>query len=298
MLISCPSKTFLLGEYLALKGEPCLLVSTEPRFTLSITKAEHLQNENPFAEKSPAGMFWRKKYDFFSDKVIKFSNPSGRGGLGGSSAEFLLLYNAYLAFQGIAPEAQLQNDLMEMLKVYWKLTEEAESAGVRPSGADLVAQSCGAVTYFDRNQGKIEKTNWGFSGLGFILLATGEKVPTHEHLKNLSDWNSEELLEMNRQAYQAFRIKHEQNFIEATRKVRLALQNLGFETEKTKSLIDDLLKAPSIRAAKGCGALGADVILLLVENKDLDRVNELLKKKYTVLATNRDISEGIRVQRV
>ena len=34
--ISCPGKTFLVGEYSALYGAPCLLVSTHPRFYFSV----------------------------------------------------------------------------------------------------------------------------------------------------------------------------------------------------------------------------------------------------------------------
>ena len=290
MILTCPSKTFLLGEYLVLGGGPCLTLATEPRFELHIRQGN---GESPFHLQSPAGKLWAKFAAVTKDWTAEFKNPSAQGGLGGSGAEFLLLYSAIKASQSVAAEAQLESDLSDLLQLYGEL---ASQEGVQPSGADLVAQAKGGVTLFEKSQGRLETTSWGFADLGFILISTGQKVPTHEHLKTLGEWDASGLENVTRQALQAYRIKHEQNFVHAVRQIRITLQSLGFEAPTTTKILDEITKAPSIRAAKGCGALGADVICALVDTKDIERVSALLSRKYKIIATHQNLSEGLFVR--
>ena len=65
--LSAPSKTFLVGEYLALSGGPSLVATTGQRFQLVLQK---VNEENPLVNKlnkagihpeSPAGR-WALKY--------------------------------------------------------------------------------------------------------------------------------------------------------------------------------------------------------------------------------------------
>lgn len=287
MILSCPSKTFLLGEYLVLNGGPSLLLGTEPRFELRVQRGA---GKSPFHPESPAGKLWARFSNITGHWSAEFVNPSALGGLGASGAEFLLLYSAIKASQAVSIEAQLEQDHSEMLQLYWELSSQT---GARPSGADLVAQARGGVTLFERSQGRLESTSWGFPNLGFILFSTGHKTPTHEHLRSLGEWDSSALENLTRQALQAHRIKHEQNFVDSVRKVRETLKFLGFEAPTTTKIIDELSKAPSIRAIKGCGALGADVICALVDDKDLVRISELLSRKYTIIANHHHLSEGL-----
>lgn len=291
MILSCGSKTFLVGEYVALMGGPCLLATTAPRFKLEVKNGTGI---NPFHPESPAGLLWKKTA--LTQKLdAQFLKTHAGGGFGASSAEFLLLSSAIQALQAKASEAQLEADLFAMLNEY---AEVNRGRVPLPSGADVIAQARGSVTLFEKTQGRIETSAWGFANLGFLLVSTGNKLATHEHLAqlDLQNLDLETLTELTRQAIQAHRIHHELNFIETIRKIRKQLKSQGLEAEKTTQMIDELERAPSIRAIKGCGALGADVLLLLVENKDLLRIRELVSKKYQVIASHQDLTEGILVE--
>nr|WP_256594408.1 hypothetical protein [Legionella pneumophila] len=52
-----PAKTFLLGEYAAIAGEPAILLTTSPCFTLTLTENAKLEGIHP---ESPAGLWWQK----------------------------------------------------------------------------------------------------------------------------------------------------------------------------------------------------------------------------------------------
>ncbi|WP_206753639.1 hypothetical protein, partial [Escherichia coli] len=52
-----PAKTFLLGEYADIAGEPANLLTTSPCFALTLTENAKLEGIHP---KSPAGLWWQK----------------------------------------------------------------------------------------------------------------------------------------------------------------------------------------------------------------------------------------------
>ena len=184
MILSVPGKTFLLGEYVALDGGPSLLLSTEPRFELRIrprgpSQTHAAPTRLPFHPKSPAGLYYKRHRDDFDAWSYEFRDPNGgKGGLGASSAQFALLYSFHhdgeWASVSETPWASLLRDYRECAWV---------GEGVPPSGADIVSQLSGGVTWFDGRTYMVESMPWPFSTLGFTLLRTGHKLATHEHLR-------------------------------------------------------------------------------------------------------------------
>ena len=289
MILSCPAKTFLLGEYVALDGGPCLLVGTHPRFELKIQNGS---GENPFHAGSPAGKLWTKHSSQTKNWSAQFVNPLQVGGLGASSAEFLLLHTALNVQQTLAWEAQLEPDLSEILREY---AETNTDSGAQPSGADIAVQLKGGVTLFEKARGKISRKSWGFDKLSFLLFSTGVKIPTHEHLRNLSNWERAPLLLAVEKGIQAFRDQDETSFIESIQQTQKTLKNLGFEADSTSSILKNLAGNPKVKAAKGCGALGADVILVICGREDKEELRQSLAGQLRFLASESDLSEGLQL---
>ena len=92
---SVPSKTFIIGEYAVLEGGPGILIGTAPRFDAFVQ--ENVENAESVIEglssHGPAMDFLKDHLDLFSKYSMKFHDPhNGKGGLGWSSAQFVLLY--------------------------------------------------------------------------------------------------------------------------------------------------------------------------------------------------------------
>lgn len=292
MILSCPMKTFLLGEYLALKGGPTLLACTGPRFELEVTQG---QGENPFHPQSPAGKLWASRIDRTANWQARFVSSQVGSGFGGSTAEFLLLWSALCMNESLSPEAQLEIDYFEMLKSYQDLSKGSDSLGVVPSGADLMAQAKGGITHFDRSHGLLANSGWNMPGLSFVLIKTGHKLPTHEHLKTLPEWESERLTKIVSDGVLAFKAQDTHGFVGAVAEASTELGRLGFIAKTTFDILNALSADARVLAAKGCGALGADTVLVLVADQNQKSFCANWSSKFVIAGTQDDLAEGISV---
>lgn len=268
LLLTCPSKVFLSGEYLALSGESCFVLGLEPYFTL---KARTAPLEKPhqikgLSEKSPLSAWLQKrplKYD------LEFLDPhEGRGGFGASSAQFLLSY--ILSEQDLVLKSglQLQVSATEMLKTYHSVNGAHQ--GLLPSGADVLAQWKGGLTFWNRQRGQLERRAWPFTDISFLVVPTGHKVTTHEHLKTLNAIDTSSGVPLHKEIEEALFARDSIRFVPAMKKWALWLEASGFVAMHTQKLLESLRKDQRVLMAKGCGALGADVVLILVANHDRD----------------------------
>lgn len=261
MILSVPGKTFLLGEYVALDGGPSILLSTSPRFQLVIRPRVSDHETLPFHPQSPAGLFYAKAADDLKPWHFEFRDPyRGKGGLGASSAQFALLY----AFQH---DWEWRNGRdfpwTSLLKDYRACAWNGD--GVPPSGADVVSQLTGGVTWFDGRSNQVENLEWPFASMGFTMIRTGHKVATHEHLKTDGMIAPHGVLRtIVLEARKAFGTGDEVRLIEAVNACSLALRQSDLTTTVTTDLLDQMRAQHDLFwAAKGCGAMGADVIVAL-----------------------------------
>ncbi len=264
MILSVPAKTFLLGEYVALDGGPSILLSTEPRFELRVRAATATAAQTdvrlPFHPQSPAGLYFDKHRDDLSAWSYEFRDPSGgKGGLGASSAQFALLY----AFQHDGEwRGGVDTPWASVLKDYRECAWNGE--GVPPSGADIVSQLSGGVTWFDGRSLMVESITWPFPELGFTLLRTGHKLTTHEHLRAGTVAPYEVLRTIVLEARKAFTSVDDLRLVESVNACALALRQSGLTATATTDLLDQMRDNHELfYAAKGCGAMGADIILAL-----------------------------------
>lgn len=294
MVFSIPGKTFLAGEYLALHEGPTLVFLSQPCFELKV-KNGHGDVVGIHPE-SPAGLFIRKHHAYFANFDLDFKDPyAGRGGFGASTAQFLGFYALWLYKESHHQDMEKVLDFKHLLDAYYDVAWKGE--GLRPSGADLVGQLKGSFTFFEKRKGLIAVKNWSFTGLEFFLFHTGNKVATHEHLKNLGDFNSDALENSFSLIRESFETQNSDLFVKGINSYAQSLKDLKFTCEPTLKLLTDIRQIPGVVAAKGCGALGADVVLAVTEKNQFQDL-----KKYcdnhglTEMASSQKMALGLQIQ--
>lgn len=275
-----PAKTFLLGEYAALSQASAILLTTTPYFELSLIEGDQSVGIHPL---SPAGRFWKA----FPRKSLSWYDPyQARGGLGASSAQFLGSYWAQCHLRKESPH------LASMLKAY----EQASwsGTGLKPSGYDVLAQSQGGCVYIHLQKKVLLSYDWPFEDLSCFLLATGVKVPTHQHLQSITlPASTQELSDLVEEGKEAFDKGHSQQLIQAVNDYHQKLKELNLVAPHSLDFIQRLKHYPEVLALKGCGALGADVILLLTSRHQAPVLKEKLRLQcYNVLATEQNITNA------
>lgn len=272
-----PAKTFLVGEYVALQGGPALILTTKPCFEVSMNAG---LASTEFPVNSPAYNLWQEDLSSLN-YILHWHDPyCGLGGMGASSAQFL---GAYYAKSFINNKPIVHE---EILSVYLKHAWNGK--GVAPSGYDVIAQSMGGCVYIDGNTKIYQNYTWPFLTLGFILVHTGKKQATHTYLQNINELNGlNTLLDISKISCDAFIKGNSLDFIKSINDFYLVLCELNLVAKHTLEIVKALRENPDILAIKGCGALGADIILLIVESQKLaDKVIELKQSGYNVITTS------------
>ena len=282
MKLVVPSKTFILGEYLALKGGQSLVLAMDPCFEAVFSDGNFdLCGVHP---QSPAGKLVADYRSEFQNTQIRFLDAhQGQGGFGASTAQFLSVYRYLLE--------QKKKHLKDLHSCY--LDYAWDGQGLAPSGADLIAQNQGGLSLFSNVTLAQESLKWPFDELEIYLFSTGTKLATHEHLKDLAGFSEQGLRHAMDQALLGIQTDNSDIFIEAFKKYAVELSRLGFVARHTLELLHDLSWVPGVFAAKGCGAMGSDVIAVLGSpnlNKDLQLY--LADKNLGPLWTTKNIRRG------
>ncbi|MDR1236328.1 MAG: hypothetical protein LBJ96_04960 [Holosporaceae bacterium] len=252
------SKTFLVGEYSVLFGGGAVVLVTAPYFRLKIRSGK--TNLVGVEEQSPAYRFY-KTHDF-NGLSIDFCDPHNKsGGFGASSAQFSLLYQLYLRL------TRKEFDAKSFLAEYKQLSSKTK--GVAPSGADCVAQYFNYSIYFNGADGSAEKINRNFPNLDFAIFSTGYKVATHLHLQELKAFNIEKFQKAVLGVRKSFADGNEEALVENVRNFSDLLAENNFVCDNSLGIVEKLLKTEGVRAAKGCGALGADTVLVIFEKSKI-----------------------------
>lgn len=273
-----PAKTFLLGEYAALTGHSAIILTTNPCFGMSLIDTPGLQGLHP---QSPAGRFWLDQG--IDDYGLSWSDPYDEcGGLGASSAQFVAAWYA---------ASSLHNKQGTLLDAYYDYCWSGQ--GLRPSGYDVIAQSQHQCVYINQQQQHHETFAWPFTELGFLLVHSGKKMATHHHLQAAQlPVSMNHLSLIVEKTKQAFRSQSSQGVINGINDYHKALSELGLVAEHTQQQIAAFKNRFPLSAIKGCGAMGADVLLLAGSPTLLRQVQQTLSEEgWRILATQQDIFE-------
>jgi len=286
--LSIAGKTFLAGEYLALSGGPAVVLATDPRFQLKVS--EKKSSQNPFHPESPAGRFYWEHQDFFSTYGLEFQDPyKSLGGFGASSAQFALLHAFKQLNDAVFDESERFIDWHEILKDYRKISGKQENP---PSGADIVGAVSGTVTWFDRNHGKVQTFAWPFQEYDFGLYHTGVKLSTHEHLASLGEFSPDKMASALESVHAGLKAVSFDLFLSGLQDFQDILLEQKLVAEHTEKILSELKKNSDILFAKGCGALGSDVIFVLMK-QGISAPDEIVRLKK--IAGAKDLSPGIKV---
>lgn len=301
--LEAPSKTFLVGEYAVLAGGSAIVLNTSPRFSLIATKksAAGLNGEvadvRDIAQASPAGKWLEHRRPLVKDWNIEFIDPHhGRGGFGASGAQFLMVHSLTTFFQSSVSRAVEGYSTKDLWNDFRTLSNG------EGSGADVLAQSVGGAAIVNMEHRMAEGKAWPFADLEFLIVRTQEKIPTHEHLREFNIESVKELIAPAEVCVKAFQAgladgkspEVTQRFVESVNTYGIHLQKLGLQVPRTLELLKQIRTVDGVQAAKGCGALGADTILVLVTRSELGQVIEHLQVLgLEVVASADDLSEGL-----
>jgi mevalonate kinase len=292
--LSVGGKTFIAGEYLALKGGPALINATQPRFQLEVF-SEQGESHNIFHPQSPAGQFWNLHSDFFSKVHLNFIDPYQIGGFGASSAQFALLHSLWQVRDKIFVEAERFYDWHLMLQDYRQLAHQG--SGYPPSGADVVGACAGGLTWFDRLHGKVQTFAWPFLEIEFFVAHTGNKLATHEHLKSLENFETQEFESAMKLVHDGLSQVNFDDFLLGLQNYRTTLMNQGRVAAFTQEKVQELESHSEVLFAKGCGAMGSDVILVLCEKAHAKKVLKQIESLgLNLIADSSKISRSLHIQ--
>jgi len=280
---SAPSKTFLAGEYAVLKGGPALVLATGPRFTFHAHSGETGVQGIP--EGSPAARWIEKHSTLLKDWKIEFHDPhQGRGGFGASSAQFLFVQALTTLLESSVSRVVAGLDVKALLHDYREFT------GGRASGADLLAQASGQVVRVVNEE--TAALNWPYADLDFAIVRTGQKISTHSHLAELNYEPLESLVGPATAVVETFGFQPAEKFISELRNFSFKLRDLNLQASQDR--LEELERQPWCLVTKGCGALGADTLLVLFAAQNRDSVVSHFGEN--VVATVKDLSPGLEMQ--
>lgn len=266
--LSCPSKTFLLGEYLVLNGGGALILNTEPRFELAVqTRGSGVVQG--LAPESPAGQWIRQNRLVFQNVDVDFIDPhDGQGGFGASSAQYLL---THIATQILKNPGHREDFQIEPIWRAFRQLEVISHEGLRPSGADIVSQFVGGLCGFQMEPFAARAYRWPLEDYDVVIVPTGSKMATHEHLRGLKRVETDELQSVYSRAMETLAASDAGAFFDSVNDYYAELLEMGLVAEHTQVAVANLMSQPYVQAAKGCGAMGSDVIAVFVakENRRL-----------------------------
>lgn len=268
------SKTFIFGEYLALIGGPSLVLAHDPSFEV---EAETNSSLSFHPESAIARWCSRQSAIMFLPKP--FQHPLKLGGLGLSSAEFLAAY--FLNRKTVDP---------------WLLLEEYRALfKIPPSGYDILAQLTGGLAYI-HGESKIlhHQMTWPFRETGFVVIATHKKLATHQHVHQISlKQKALALAALGQELSLHWQQNKEAPFYQALNNWRFQLMSLGLEDASTTQIIERLMKIDGVLCAKGCGAMGTDMIFAIY-NKQSTFLTQLQELAYDVVTDESGIAQGLK----
>ena len=282
--LKAQSKTFLIGDYAVLEGSKALVIASQPQFVLQVSQRREAGFELQGIDlHGPAGKLIQEYSKEFSGLRLSFADPhQGLGGFGASSAQYLLVER----FLSEKLQSKLSNkDRLVNYRNYAKGLDAKQL----PSGADYLSQAFEGLVLVDPGVASAKVINWPFTDWCVRAIRTNFKVATHVHLNEKITIPTGLLTPLVDQAINAIKNSDIHEFLASINEYSKVLQLAHLVHDGSRQLLQNIdrelrLKGVSNFAIKGCGALGADVLILVHEKIHFPIVNEL-----EVLASHRHL---------
>lgn len=288
---SVPSKTFLLGEYAVLANHPAVIANTTPRFSVLMSPladpalpCEYIH----FSQQGAIALLRQQiNVDCHGYRFIFIDPHQEAGGLGASSAQYALLFAAYQQL------TQQQWQHTDCLARYQKHNDAFQQL-YQPSGADLMAQLNGGLSIFDPKLSQCDTLTWPWHDLHCVFLRTSHKTATHQHLATLNTFPEQTLADCSLAGIAALQQSNQTDFIAAIQTTAACLLKAELTHPSTASLLTHLIECPFVLAAKGCGALGADVIATVIPTENLALFHTWLQNSpLTYVSDTQHLAAGL-----
>lgn len=265
--------------------------------------SEPLKNDfaSYFHPDSPAGLIL-KNLSLENNPIeeLSFFDPYNlKGGFGRSTAEFIVASVLKKSLQKIKNfenkkhkvedsfvlnmiDKELNDFAYELWQTYRSLFELNKN---KPSGYDLLAQSINlklgdglnlqtqnstnhiSVIEIENDLPKINNRIWDIN-LNVLLFKTNIKINTHEHLKALALEDLEELKLISSAISSSYLNKDRYNFITNLKVFDSTLKELNYKNSESLEICKSIMTLETDLYARGCGALGADVIAVFYTGAD------------------------------
>jgi mevalonate kinase len=221
----------------------------QPTFKVSFGLAH---DNCPFPVGSPAQRLWQNNLP-----SINFTDPhEGKGGFGASTAEFISVALA------LDQQQQRATDAWKWWETYRTFLEHTAS------GVDLLAQFASVdqtdsnfCVWVDPKEKKLERLD---GSPPFLIVRTGQKIKTHEHLAKIGKIAPQpKLVAISHSAHAAMKAKDWQALAYALNQYQDELDSMGWLVDSSRQLLQQLRQLPGCLGGKACGALGADALLLV-----------------------------------
>ena len=291
-----PGKTFLLGEYSALVGGSVLGLATGPGFLVDYRNTEALvSDEISFSPQSPAGLLSKPTSsnglagqiatEFAKFKLTLTDLFRNCGGFGKSTAEYLAV---------LIPWLQKNEASFESIREQYQLI--SRQSGAEASGLDLAIQFWGKVTLFDSHENKYSSLDWKMKGYDFILVSTGTKLKTHEHIQTIDLKKISHFPSVSNPLVELYQTHPGSEFIRGIKEWSAFLKASHFMSDSAFELKELIESDPNVLCAKPCGAMGADVIAVLCETEKSELVqNKLRNLNIKIQSTSAELLPGVNL---
>jgi hypothetical protein len=317
LVLSLPSKTFLLGEYLALLGGPTVVATFGPRFELrreafsgeakKVDEIGAILEKNRFHPQSPVGrlLSWAAQ-NYGLERVTSivegwsfFDPHHGAGGFGASTAQFGLIYGL------LSRELHWATHDQSVYRLYRDLMSEGQVELHRvPSGADLVGQVRGGITYFNAAERR-RSDLWPLMSWSELAVfsatqgSSGRKTTTHDHIAKLSATQLDRLKGLLspivEQGLSAVTMGLPQGFAQSMSRYAQVLSDHGLECEASRDDRQFLMTLPEVVGAKGSGAMLSDSMVVLFSRKPSDEtLSQISKRGLELIVSGLPAEFGLR----
>jgi mevalonate kinase len=278
--MSVPSKTFLVGEYAVLKGAPALIAATGPSFEFRALNDVPTQ-QSLFHASSPAGVWFHESEIVLKSWKVDLDDPhKGAGGFGASGAQFVF----YHALATYTQSGRTQDDVQDV----WQDFKACDKSG--GSGADVVAQTLGGITCFSSTPFEAKSYDWPFDETDFVIIRTGNKVTTHMHLAQQQLPNLDDLTAASNVAVEGFFKSNIEEFASGVAVFQKEMLKAGLQSEGALPILEKLNSAPGVLVTKGCGAMGADTVLAVIDNEYRTEFFQAIREwNFHAVATSLDL---------
>lgn len=224
-----PSKTFLFGEYAVLGGGDAIVLATPPFFEIIDLEKKHHDKSIAFDMLNGA-------------QTLSISDSHRFKGLGRSGAECTASWL----------ESAKKESLSSLLKSFYL---SKKNLNVTASGADIMCNYLGHCTNFREKS----SSKWPFPEIDIGIFSTG--ISHHTHNSQL--YANQNLVRQSEFCIKAWLQKDFSGLIESIKKYQLLMYESNVLLSEVKRVVEKLYMLDGVVLAKGCGALGADIILTL-----------------------------------